>query len=783
MLTTLRRIVLEFSQEAELQNALERMVYRVKKAMQTDCCSIYLADYHHQHFVLMASDGLAKSSQGQVSIGFSEGLVGLVGQREEPLNIADAQQHQDFVHAPEVEEDEFNAFLGTPIIHQRKVLGILSIQQTESRQFTENDEAFLVTLSAQLASALANAEIKRLLNLHQDKNQGVKQLHGIAGAPGIALSEIAVCQPQADLAAVALKKSTNTEQQQLRFEQALEKTRQEFTQLSDKLSESIDDDSLAIFDVYKQLLEQANLGKEVSAKITSGWRADSALRLVIDHYISQFEAIEDSYFRERATDIRDLGTRLLINIQQQATEELSFPEQFILLAQDVTASMVAQYQHNGLLGIISLSGSNNSHAAILARSLGLPAIMGVNAIVLSQLHQQRAIIDGYTGELFINPDETLVAEYQYLLSQENALTDKVVAVANLPSITQDGHRVEVLLNAGLSAGFEHSAKLGALGIGLYRTEIPFMNRHCFPSEQEQTQLYQKVLAVFPDYSVTMRTLDVGGDKSLPYFPINEENPFLGWRGIRITLDHPEIFLVQVRAMMRANQGLGNLEIMLPMISSVEEVDEAIRLINQAFFELQAELTKDTVAQLMAAEQGFNYTLEQAQEKAKTKSAKLIKPKVGIMLEVPSVIFQITALAQRVDFFSVGSNDLTQYLLAVDRNNSQVASLYDAFHPAVLSALFSIAQQSLAQKTPISLCGELASHPAGAILLLAMGFDKISMNGHNVPRIKWVIRHISLIQAQHILSHTLTLSTTQAVHGYLNEQLEKLGLGGFIRAGS
>lgn len=783
MLTTLRRIVLEFSQEAELQNALERMVYRVKKAMQTDCCSIYLADYHHQHFVLMASDGLAKSSQGQVSIGFSEGLVGLVGQREEPLNIADAQQHQDFVHAPEVEEDEFNAFLGTPIIHQRKVLGILSIQQTQSRQFTENDEAFLVTLSAQLASALANAEIKRLLNLHQDKNQGVKQLHGIAGSPGIALSEIAVCQPQADLAAVALKKSTNTEQQLLRFDQALEKTRQEFTQLSDKLSESIDDDSLAIFDVYKQLLEQANLGKEVSAKIASGWRADSALKLVIDHYISQFEAIEDSYFRERATDIRDLGTRLLINIQQQAKEESSFPEQFILLAQDVTASMVAQYQHNGLLGIISLSGSNNSHAAIIARSLGLPAIMGVNALVLSQLHQQRAIIDGYTGELFINPDETLVAEYQYLLSQENALTDKVVAVANLPSITQDGHRVEVLLNAGLSAGFEHSAKLGALGIGLYRTEIPFMNRHCFPSEQEQTQLYQEVLSVFPDYSVTMRTLDVGGDKSLPYFPINEENPFLGWRGIRITLDHPEIFLVQVRAMMRANQELGNLEIMLPMISSVEEVDEAIRLINQAFFELQAELSKDTVVQLMAAEQDINYTLEQAQEKAKAKSAKLIKPKVGIMLEVPSVIFQITALAQRVDFFSVGSNDLTQYLLAVDRNNSQVASLYDAFHPAVLSALFSIAQQSLAQKTPISLCGELASHPAGAILLLAMGFDKISMNGHNVPRIKWVIRHISLIQAQHILSHTLTLSTTEAVHSYLNEQLEKLGLGGFIRAGS
>jgi phosphotransferase system enzyme I (PtsP) len=787
MLTTLRRIVLEFSQEAELQNALERMVYSVKKAMKTDCCSIYLADYHQQHFLLMASDGLAKMSQGQSCIGFSEGLVGLVGQREEPLNIADAQQHQDYIHAPEVEEDEFNAFLGTPIIHQRKVLGILAIQQKNSRHFTENDEAFLVTLSAQLAGALANAEIKSLLNHQQEKNQGVKQLHGIAGAPGIALSEIIVCQPQADLAAVSLKKSPDRQKQLLRFEQAVEKTREEFNLLSSKLSESIDDDSLAIFDVYKQLLDQANLGKEVAAKIALGWRADSALKLVIEHYISQFEAIEDSYFRERASDIRDLGTRLLVNIQQQATEELILPSEFILLAQDVSASMVAQYQHQGLLGIISLSGSNNSHSAILARSLGLPAIMGVNATVLSQLHQQQAIIDGYSGELFINPDDSLIQEYQYLLSQEKALTDKVMEVAHLPCITLDGRAIEVLLNAGLSAGFEHSAKLGALGIGLYRTEIPFMNRNCFPSEQEQTQLYRKVLKAFPKHGVTMRTLDVGGDKSLPYFPINEENPFLGWRGIRITLDHPEIFLVQVRAMLRANQGLNNLEIMLPMISGVEEVDEAIRLINQAFFELKselkAELTRDITTELMSVNNADGHlALQQAQLKAQAISANLVRPKIGIMLEVPAVIFQMEALAKRVDFFSVGSNDLTQYLLAVDRNNSQVANLYDAFHPAVLSALHSIAQQSAEHLTPISLCGELASQPAGAILLLAMGFDKMSMNGHNVPRIKWVIRHISFEQAQIILDKTLTLTTAKQVHSYLNEQLEVLGLGAFIRAG-
>jgi phosphotransferase system enzyme I (PtsP) len=758
MLDTLRRIVLDFSQDAELQSALERMVSQVKKAMKTDCCSIYLANHYKQHFVLMASDGLSVGLSGQTCIGFSEGLVGLVGKREEPLNIANAQKHLAFIHAPEVQEDDFNAFLGTPIIHRRKVLGILSIQQKEFRHFTENDEAFLVTLSAQLAGALANAEIKNLLTFQQEQTPSVKQLQGIAGSPGIAVSTIVVCQPQADLAAVPLKKVINTTAQLLRFEQAVQQTKNEFEELSHRLSHTINDESLAIFDVYKQLLSHANLGKEVSEKIKLGWRADSALKLVIQHYVQQLEAIDDSYLKERASDIKDLGTRLLVNIQQQAKEELVLPEQFILLAQDITASMVAQYQELGLQGVISLSGSNNSHAAILAKSLGLPAVMGVNAIVLNQLHQKEVIIDGYSGELFVNPDDSLKREYQHLLNQEKMLTEKVMKVVDLPCETKDGQLLELLLNAGLSSGFEQSKHMGASGIGLYRTEIPFMNRSYFPSEQEQTQLYRQVLNFFPQHSVTMRTLDVGGDKSLPYFPIDEENPFLGWRGIRITLDHPEIFLVQIRAMLKANQGLNNLEIMLPMISSVDEVEESIRLINQAFYELQAELHDELT------------------------SPQLQRPKIGIMLEVPSVIFQMKALSQRVDFFSVGSNDLTQYLLAVDRNNSQVAGLYDAFNPAVLNALYSIAQQSASYNTPVSLCGELASEPAGAILLLAMGYHKLSMNGHNVPRIKWVVRHINFTEAEVILQHVLTLSTTEQVHNYLNEQLESLGLGGFIRAG-
>ena len=767
MLTTLRRIVLEFSQETQLQTALERMVSRIKKALNTDCCSVYLADYTQQHFLLMASDGLAQKSFGQTAIGFSEGLVGLVGKREEPLNIANARSHQHFKHAPEVEEDDFNAFLGTPIIHRGKVLGILSIQQKHARNFTENEEAFLVTLAAQLANALANAEVKNLLT-HAQTSKGVKQLLGIAGAPGIAMSQLVVYQPKVDLTTQILQTVDADQQNEqiIRFKQAIEKTKADFEQLSQQLSAAINADTLAIFDVYKQLLAQADISEGVIKKINEGWRAQSALKLVIEHYVAQFEALDDSYLKERASDIRDLGNRILLNFHDHNDGLLALPDHFILLAEEVTAPMLAEYQFKGLKGIVSFSGSANSHAAILAHALELPAIMGITNIAIAQFDQQQGIIDGYSGELFINPDDALIGEYQHLMAQETALTNKLQQEIHLPTITQDGREIELQLNAGLSAVFECPENLARLGIGLYRTEIPFMNRHCFPSEQEQTKLYETVLREFSHKPVTMRTLDIGGDKSLPYFPITEDNPFLGWRGIRITLDHPEIFLVQIRAMIRANHHHKNLEIMLPMISNVNEVDEAIRLINQAYYEVKNEIENEVV--------------NKAEHEQKTDQ--ILRPKIGIMLEVPAVIFQLEALAQRVDFFSVGSNDLTQYLLAVDRNNAQVASLHDAFHPAVLCALHSIAKQSAQHSVPLSLCGELAGVPAGAILLVAMGYDKLSMNGHNIARIKWVIRHINFTRAQTILSHTLKLTTAKQVHSYLNEQLEQLGLGAFIRAG-
>jgi len=293
---------------------------------------------------------------------------------------------------------------------------------------------------------------------------------------------------------------------------------------------------------------------------------------------------------------------------------------------------------------------------------------------------------------------------------------------------------------------------GADGVGLYRTEFPFLMRDRFPSGEEQRIIYRQLLASFAPRPVILRTLDIGGDKPLPYFPIKEDNPFLGWRGIRITLDHPEIFLSQTRAMMRASDGLNNLRIMLPMITDVTEVDEAMRLLRKAYTEVRDE--------------GFDIEM----------------PQIGVMIEVPSAVYQARALSKRVDFLSVGSNDLTQYLLAVDRNNPRVASLYDALHPSVLRALIQVVENGHQEGKHVSICGEMAGDPAAVMLLIAIGFDSLSMNAAAIGRVRWIIRHITKKKAAELLHEVLNMESSVMIRCHMELALEKAGLGNLIRVG-
>lgn len=763
MLTTLKRIVQEISQISALDTALFRLASRVKQTLNVDSCSIYLADYEAQEFILKATDGLHPDAVEQVRIGFSEGLIGLVGQREEPLNIVNAPSHPRFKHYPEVKEEKYNAFLGTPIINQRRVLGVITLQQAEMRRFSEDEEAFLVTLAAQLALEITNADIRGALTLSNSNDNTARQknVRGIAGSPGLAIGKGVSLDKSINLKNWVVKRTDSPLDQIQLYRKGVEVTRGHVDALSNGLDDAIPDDVKSIFQLYHHLLDANSLGREVEEKIREGWDAASSLKMVIESYAARFRAMDDPYMQERAIDIVDLSDRILANILyeangQKVTEKV-ITKASILVADEVSAPMLAEFPRDKLQGIISIRGSNNSHAAILARAMGVPAVMGCQNVTPALLEDKEILLDGYSGEVIISPERNIKTEFIQLIEEESAIAEKIDAEADKPCESVDGCRMSLYINAGLSAEVELNAEQIGAGVGLYRTEIPFMLRERFPSEQEQVELYRQVLEAAPTLPITMRTLDVGGDKPLPYFPISEENPFLGWRGIRLTLDHPEIFLVQVRAMLRASVGLSNLQIMLPMISTVSEVQEAKRLINQAFYEISDEI----------AESGET----------------LNKPKLGIMLEVPSVLYQLPQLAKHVDFFSVGSNDLTQYLLAVDRNNTRVAGLYNSYHPAVLGALYDVVQKANQNQVPVTICGEIAGEPAGALLLMGMGYRRLSMNGFNLRKINWLIRKVTLDECKQLLSLALTSVNQEEVFVHLNKYLETKGLGGLIRAGA
>jgi phosphotransferase system enzyme I (PtsP) len=761
MLTTLKRIVQEVNQIPVFDDALSCLANRLIEALKVDSCSIYLADYEHQHFMLVATEGLAKTAVGQVSIGFSEGLVGLIGQREEPLNISDARRHPRFKHYPEVQEDNYHAFLGAPIIHQRKVLGVLTLQQQHKRRFSEDEEAFLVTLAMQLAVEIANAKARGSINLLQENipKDWQKSLKGVPGSSGLASGVGYLQNMMVSIRNHVPKRSKNRQIQVQNYRQAVKKTQADMTVLSDRIQGEVPDDVRAIFQLYYHLLDANSLGRDVEKEIKLGWDAPTSLKMVVENYIRQFQAMNDPYMRERAVDVEDMGTRVLANIlgiSAKKRVKREPPEHSILVAEEVTAVMLAEFPCEKLMGIVSMRGSNNSHAAIMARAMGVPAVMGLSNIPIALLNEKEILLDGYTGDVIVSPNTTIRHEFDQLVLEEQLLSERIRSEDTLPAITTDNCKIRLFTNAGLSLEAEKNDNPYSDGVGLFRTEIPFMMRERFPTEQEQVELYRTLLEAEPNKPFTMRTLDVGGDKPLPYFPISEENPFLGWRGIRLTLDHPEIFLVQIRAMLRASIGLDNLSIMLPMITSVREVSEAKRLIRQAFYEVE--------------------------EEAQVDGESLRMPKIGVMLEVPAVLYQLPQLSKIVDFFSVGSNDLTQYLLAVDRNNPRVAELYDSYHPAVLSALHTIAKHSELLQVPVSVCGELAGEPGGVVLLLAMGYRMLSMNNHNLLKVKWIIRNIHRGNAEQLLAKVLTLNNPQDVRAEINNYLESVGLGGLVRAG-
>ena len=747
MLTRLREIVEKVASAPRLNEALDILVTDVCQAMETEVCSVYLADNDRRCYYLMATRGLKKPRGRTVALANDEGLVGLVGRLAEPINLADAQKHPSFKYIPAVKEDRFRAFLGVPIIQRRQLLGVLVVQQRELRQFDESEESFLVTLATQMAAILSQSQLNALFGQYRQT-----RIRALPASSGVAIAEgwMDVSLPLMEQVYEASTLDTASERERLTG--ALEEAANEFRRYSKRYAAGAQKETAAIFDLYSHLLSDARLRRELFAEVDKGAVAEWAVKKIIEKFAEQFAALSDGYLKERAGDLRTLGQRLLFHLDDSIQGPNTWPARIILVADELSATTLAEVPQDRLAGVVVRDGAANSHAAIMVRALGIPTVMGAD-IQPSLLHGHTLIVDGYRGELLVDPEPVLLQEYQRLISEENELSRLAEDDLQRASELKSGERVKVMLNAGLSP--EHEEKLGSFvdGIGLYRTEIPFMLQSGFPSEEEQVAQYQGMLQMFNSKPVTLRTLDIGADKQLPYMPISEENPCLGWRGIRITLDQPEIFLIQVRAMLRANAATGNLSILLPMVTSLEEVDEARRLIDRASREV---------------EEMIGYAIP--------------RPRLGVMLEVPSMVFMLPQLASRIDFISVGTNDLTQYLLAVDRNNTRVASMYDSLHPAVLRALAMIAHDAERFGIDLRLCGEMAGDPMCVTILIGLGYRHLSMNGRSVARVKYLLRRIDIEEAQELSRRSLDAQMTAEVRHQVAAFMERRGLGGLIRGG-
>lgn len=753
MLDTLRRTIQEVNRAPDLPRALSIIVSRVKQAMVVDVCSVYLLDSELDQIVLMATDGYNSDAVGEVRLRAGQGLVGLVARREETLNLDNASDHPAYVFTSKIGEEPFHGFLGVPIIQHRHVLGVLVVRQRERRRFAEQEETFLFTLAAQLAGAISHAgasgEINRLL---QQSDESRYALKGVSATPGAAVGVARVVFPMANLEAIPDRAVEDIDAEIAEFRAAVAAVERDIRSISARMVDSLSVEDIALFDALILMLGSENLVGGTIDGIRAGNWASGALRNTIAKHVVAFEDMDDPYLRERASDVRDLGRRILEHLQSIHPVARKFEPDTILVGEDVSASQLAEVPVNLLVGVVSARGSSASHVAIIARALGIPAVMGFDDLPVGRLDGQELVVDGYQCRLFVRPAQAIRNEFLRLQREETELSHELQGLIQLPSETRDGVRLPLYANTGLLTDITPSLRCGADGVGLYRTEIPFLIRDRFPGEEEQRRTYRQVLEAFAPAPVTVRTLDIGGDKMLPYFPVQEDNPFLGWRGIRISLDHPEIFLTQVRAILRANAGLNNLQLLLPMVSSVGEIDSALGLIKRAHEEL----------------------LDEGEE--------LVYPKIGVMIEVPSAVYQIPAMAARVDFFSVGSNDLTQYLLAVDRNNSQVARLYDALHPSVLRAIHHVIQEAHAVERSVSVCGEMAGDPAAALLLLAMGVDSLSMSAASLLRVKWVVRSFTQSQARKLLDEAWKLEEGSAVRALLNTSLQAAGLGGLVHAG-
>lgn len=718
---------------------VRQLVDSVSRAIGVDVCSLYRAD-DAGTMVLLASHGLVATQPVEVPAG--KGLVGLVARNRHVINIEDAPNHPEYLYLPHTREERFRSFCGAPLVRFGQVVGVLVVQSTTPNRLSDEHEAFLTTLAAHLALL-----IDAMIPPARPAAPNNVRVEGVSGAPGIGIGAVKLCS-SGSLDEVVDGRCDDPEQEIEQWRRLIEDTRRsiraEQASLGSRLAQSVS----GIFDAYQMMLSDESLSERVESGIREGSTLLTSLRSSVDFFANFFLALDDPYLKARHEDIRHLGDKLYqvwSGGHRKDDSVAGGTGPVVLAGPQISASDIAGVPSGQLAGIICYEGSSLSHTAVLANALGIPAVLGTGDIK-ELASGERMIVDGNVGQLIRHPSDAVVHEFEQLMRRAQTFVTQLAELRDLPATTRDGVRIRLLTNTGLLADIMPGLRNGAEGVGLYRTEIPFMVRQSFPTEDEQVEVYRKVFAAYRGRPVYVRTLDIGADKQLPYFPLGrEDNPALGWRGIRFTLDNVQLLMTQVRAIMRAAQGDAQVRVLLPMISSSGELN------------------------------AFRQLLADACQQLGQEGHAIRRPEMGAMLEVPAAISQLPLWRDRIDFISIGSNDLSQYLLALDRNNARVAKRYDHVHPGVLLEIQRIVAIAQRCRLPLSLCGEMASDPVAVLLLIGMGIRTLSTSSAQLPRIKWLIRSVSLAQSRELLNAALRQDSAEAIRRLGRQMISDAGL--------
>lgn len=738
-LQALRQITQEVASEPDLTKAMALLVQHIRRTTEADCCSLYLYDDFRKRYRLMATDGLAQSAVGKATLRYDEGLVGVVGSTNEILNLADASSHPNFKYLPDVGEDEYLSFLGVPILNQGTTLGVLVVQSKLKQLFGEQEESFMVTLAAQIGSIIASSKERNSV-----EDDLLRRVKGFASSGDVAIARALVWQPETSLDDILVQSCDDAMMQVELFQQVMFQLQLEMDRATLKRQEEALDPNYV--SSYSRLLDDSSLQEEIVAAIEgNNYLATSATKVVIERRMQEAEAAGK---REQAFDLKDLGQVIVSRLVHAYNRDVDVSEPVVLIMENIPSSMLTEMPGDKVVGLIATSQLASSHDSILARDFGIPAVLGV-PLNTADIDGHMVIVDARNCEVILDPPESVVDEFKQLITQSKEQMDLFARESGSSVTCLDGRHITIGLNAGLKQNSSEVVNASD-NIGLFRTEIAFMLCQSFPSEQQQYDWYARLLEQFAPKPVCMRTLDVGSDKGLSYLPSKEANPALGWRGVRVTMDMPNILYTQLRAMLRAHQKYGNLELMIPMVSRLEEV----LFVKKAIIEVANELR---------VKSGQEVTL----------------PRFGVMIEVPSCLYLMDEIGREVDFFSIGSNDLIQYLLAVDRSNPKVKRFFDCFHPAVVRCLHDLSSKAEAMGKRITVCGESAGDPLAALLLLSLGYTSLSMNYSYLARIKYILRRVNFTALGELGKQALTMTDSSAIRGLYEQYAAQQGLGKII----